>query len=171
MARRDDPTAQDLPKSSKTVTVACKYGPGLLLRVFKFVKQPVPGPGGVRDEDVAMQVGDAVQINGPAAPVRQQSPHDVSGGFALTHNVDADFMKLWFEQNKTSDLVKNGLIFVAPSRADARDRAEDHKDTRTGIEPLDMSTKREGDRDVVKDIRVIREVGRNIQKADQQPAT
>lgn len=170
MARHDDPTAKNLPKSAKTVTVACKYPPGLLLRIFKYVEQPVPVPGGVRQEKVAMQIGDTIKINGPGAPVRQQSPHETAGGFALTHNVDADVMAAWMEQNADSALVKNGLIFVAASRDAARHRAEDHAAVRTGIEPLDMTMVRKDERDVVNDIRVRREVGQTVKTSDVRPA-
>lgn len=167
MAKADDPKAQNLPKSAKRITVACKYPHGLILRIFKFEKIDVPSPGGLRQETQPVQIGEQVKINGPVAPTGKDSIHETAGGFALTHGVDAEFFAEWMRQNANSDLVKNGIIWSASDRNSARDRAEDHKATRTNIEPLNMKTKRnEEGKDVVQDVRVTREVGNKIQTSD-----
>lgn len=167
MAKADDPKAQNLPKGAKRITVACKYPHGLILRLFRHDKVDVPSPGGLRTETVPVQIGEQVRINGPVAPTNQSSRHEIAGGFALTHGVDADFFAEWMKQNAASDMVKNGLIFSASDRNSARDRAEDHVKTRTGVEPLDMSTtKNEKGREIVNDVRVTREVGHRIQTSD-----
>lgn len=167
MAKADDPKAQNLPKSAKRITVACKYPPGLILRIFRHEKAQTTGPGGVREEMVPVMVGDPIAINGPAAETGKHSRHETAGGFALTHGVDAEVFGEWMRQNASSDMVRNGLIFSASDRNSARDRAEDHKDTRTNVEPLNMATKKnEQGKDVVQDVRVSREVGNKIQTSD-----
>lgn len=137
--RTEDPNARALPKAAKTVTVCCKYPSGILLRVFQNIDVPVPVPGGgIRSEKQAQQVGPAVKINGPGAPVNRSSPHEIAGGYAMTFGVDADFFERWLDQNRDSDLVKNRLIFVAPSREDARAISEEHADVQTNIGGLVM---------------------------------
>ncbi len=162
MAKHDDPKAQNLPKSATRITVACKYPHGVILQLYKQEMVEVAAPGGPRKELKSFQVGEAVKINGPVAPTNQSSPHETSGGFALTHGVDAEFFREWMKQNEHSDLVKNGLIFSASDRASARDRAEEHKKTRTGIEPLDMPKPGKP----VTDVRVTRTVGAQVGTAD-----
>lgn len=130
-----------------TVTVACKIPNGLLLRVFDMVssQEPVLG-GGMRETRTAVQKGEQVKVSGPAIPrgpdlneqVMEGLPQ-LAGGYALTHGVDADFFETWLEQNKDSDVVKNGLIFAHSKPADARAESKEKTDVRSGLEPLAQS--------------------------------
>lgn len=137
------------------VTVACKYPNGLVLRLGDWhdVDVPVMG-GGVKTEHQWRASGKQVTINGP----RRRGPVDdpmspLSDGFALTHNVDADFMAKWFEDNKDHDLVRNGLLVYAAKQEDIKSKTRNSRDTRTGMEPLDMSGDRRVPKAIVKDDR------------------
>jgi hypothetical protein len=163
----DDPTARNLPKSAKTVTVCCKYPHGLLLRVFEMREVNVQTRNGTEKEKQAFQVGETIKINGPIAPARQASIHEVAGGYAMTHNVPAEPMQEWMRQNADLDVVKNGLIFVAPSRGDGRDRAEEHADVKTNVEPLAMPMRR-GEK--VTDKRVLAMGGGGLEVAERPGA-
>lgn len=136
----DNEPALRAGKSGGTVTVACKLPAGLRLRVFEMVdvSHPIFG-GGVKIVKEARQVSDDVFVRGTSAPAGQNLPYAVVGGYALTHGIDRDFFERWLEQNRDSDVVRNGLIFAADGRDHAEGRAGDLKETRHGAEPLDMS--------------------------------
>lgn len=124
-----------------TVTVACKLPNGLKLRVFEFVKgsEPVLG-GGTREVQVPRQVGEAVEVKGFSIPrgpdFDPEKMPPMSGGFALTPGVDADFFEKWMEQNKDSQVVREGLIFAHEKSSSARDEAKEKAELRSGLEPL-----------------------------------
>jgi hypothetical protein len=97
-----------------TVTVACRYPPGLHLELKGHPRITVRGP--------SVAWGDP--------------PHAI-GGFAMTHGVDADFMAAWLTANKELDMVKKNLIFTCPKPADAAAAATDLREAKSGLEPLD----------------------------------
>jgi hypothetical protein len=76
-------------------------------------------------------------------------------------------MQEWMRQNADLDVVKNGLIFVAPSRGDGRDRAEEHADVKTNVEPLAMPMRR-GEK--VTDKRVLAMGGGGLEVAERPGA-
>ena len=98
---------------SGTVTIACKIPQGLMMRVFDMQDQdqPVMG-GGVKVTKVAVERPEQVFIYGCSHPQNAMPKTQIAGGFALTHNVDREFWELWHEQNKSSQMVKTGLIFA-----------------------------------------------------------
>lgn len=126
--------------SAKTVTVACKHPAGLLLRLFDLEDgtEPVLG-GGSRAIKVPVQKGETVRINGPAVPFGKQPGYYVFGGYALTPNIDADFMTRWMKDNADHPLVKNNLIFVRGSENVAKDQAKEQAGVLSGLEPLAVS--------------------------------
>lgn len=123
---------------TETVTVACKYPAGLLLRLFHMeeAQEPVLG-GGWRTVKKAVQSGQTIRINGPAKRVEEALPWQVLGGYALTPGVPADFWAEWLQQNADSELVKNGLIFASERREMAEGEAREKVEIKSGLEPLD----------------------------------
>lgn len=127
-----------------TVTVGCKLPNGLILRLFVMHEedQAIQG-GGWRKVKEARNVGEKVFINGNSAPhgkdlLDQFGEHITSySQFATTPNVDADFWDQWFEQNKQSDLVRNGLIFAHAKAADVKAEAREKEPLKSGLERLD----------------------------------
>ena len=123
---------------TETVTVACKYPAGLLLRVFRTeeVQEPVMG-GGWKTVQRAVPNGEPVRVNGPARRLEEVLPWQVLGGYALTPGIPADFWAEWLRHNAESDIVKNGLIFAAPERDMAEGGARERASVKSGLEPLD----------------------------------
>jgi hypothetical protein len=70
-------------------------------------------------------------------------------GFAFTP-VDADWWFRWMTDNSDSDLIRSGAIVGPRKRREkdvARAEAREHEKakTRSGLEPIDPSTRREGE--------------------------
>jgi hypothetical protein len=118
------------------VTVACKVPNGLLLRIFKMMPAREQTPTGYRDVEKAEQVGNPVKINGPTVPFGQVPEYAVVAGYALTPNIDKDFFDEWLRQNADHATVKAELIFAHGNRAVVSDRAKEHKEVLSGLEPL-----------------------------------
>ncbi len=135
------PAVKTEPKGKRTVTVACKFPSGLVLQLCEersYVEETQAGGRITRRR--FDKVGPAVVIRGPAEP-QGQAPKgykrpETSGGYALTHGVDADFFEEWMAQNKDFPLVVNKMIFASSSRDHASGEAEDLAHTRSGYEPL-----------------------------------
>lgn len=138
-------------KSSATVTVACKYPGGLILRrhVMRPKTELVMG-GGTREVQEAIATGEQYVVNGPSREPgkmpfeRSQSgvavkgtQVDVTSGFALTHNVPKDLWESWLEANKDSAIVRNGLIFAHAQASSVKAQGRDHEKQRSGLEPID----------------------------------
>jgi len=119
------------------VAIYCGYGPGIILRLFKFVDRQIPGgPNGWHTERIAEETA-RVEIAGGAAALRGQPAQ--KPGFARTV-IDKSFWTEWLQgPGKDNSLVKAGLLFaVAASDAKrGRDQARDHSQIATGLEPLD----------------------------------
>lgn len=123
--------------AGSVVTVACKLPHGFDLRVFAMedYQEPVMG-GGWKTVKRAVEFGQRYLLAGVAAPHGMSPVAQMATGYALTHNVDAEFFAEWLKQNADSDVVKNRLIFAAPKPADVADRAKENEKTRSGLEPL-----------------------------------
>jgi hypothetical protein len=121
-----------------TVTVVCKWSPGLDLRLFKMEdhSEPVMG-GGTKTVQRAVPIGNRVKINGYAVPFGKAPTVPVISGFAVTPNVDAELFAEWMKQNADSDLVKNGLIFAHEKSGTAEGHARAHEKLKSGLEPID----------------------------------
>lgn len=136
------PTSASNPvsRAGAKVTIACKMPSGLILRLFKMEEyaEPVMG-GGSRTSKRAVQVGPSVTLNGTATPPGYTPRFLISGGYALTSNVDKDFWEEWLKQNHDLEVVTNNLVFAASDQQHAQDRAAEQKDLKHGVEPLDMS--------------------------------
>lgn len=126
-----------------TVTVACKLPNGLCMRLDTLVEVDEATQGGViRSIKRAQDLGVEVIIKGNRAPFGQQvlgpdgEPIPIVRGYALTV-IDADFWDHWFEINKMTRLVTEGLVFAHSSQRDARAEAKEKENVVTGLEPMD----------------------------------
>jgi hypothetical protein len=130
--------------SGDTVVVACKLPAGVILRVFRMEdRETILAAGSRVVEKIAVPFGQTVTIRGnavdPAQLMQGVFPEHVFGqtGYALTHDVPREIWDLWYEQNKESDLVRNGLIFAHATERSARDQARDGAKLLSGLEPID----------------------------------
>ena len=137
MASLKDTTAP--ASGTATVTVACKFPNGVVLRVFRKEEFDAPTHGGVRTETRHVEIG-SFAVAGPAVPVGQIPRGDIAGGYALTTGVPADLWAAWLEANKESDLVKNGIIFAHERKDFARGKATEMVGVRSGMEPITPDT-------------------------------
>ena len=106
--------------AGETVTVACKLPHGLKLRVFTETMRPesVMG-GGTREVKVWDEIPDvSFTVFGNSHPQNKAPKCLIVGDYALTPNCPKELWDLWLQQNKDSDVVRNGLIF-----AHAKDQA------------------------------------------------
>ena len=121
-----------------TVPVACKAPHGYRLQLHDMVDhdEPVMG-GGFRQVKRAVQIGERVRINGAAHPVDKAPLHQLIGGTALTHGVDADWWASWLKQNADTDMVKNRVIYAADKPSYVEGKAKELIKDRSGLEPID----------------------------------
>ena len=124
--------------TGETVTVACKMPHGLELRLFNMVDKREIGQGGntfmIKE---AQEVGERVRLNGFAHPQNKAPKSPIVGGYGLTFGVSKDFFDHWLEQNRDSDIVKNGLVFAHSKPGHTEGKAEEQKGIRSGLERLD----------------------------------
>jgi hypothetical protein len=126
-----------MPRSTDTVTVACKLPNGLRLRIFKMREISEQAPGGPRTIEQSFQVGPTIVVRGPALPFGVVPSELIIGGYALTKDVPRDFWETWLEQNVDLDCVQKGLIFARKNTDDAVAKAKDRSTIKSGLEPLD----------------------------------
>lgn len=125
-----------------TVTVACKYPPGLILRMMKQVDKRETSPMGTREFkqwEPAPEI-EPIVIAGPGGVpfglgVRLGGPIITADGFALTSGVPKDFWDEWARQNEDSELIKNKLLFARAT--DVESVARENGKAVTGLEPTD----------------------------------
>lgn len=138
------PERQSAPATSgAAVTVACKLPHGIWLhRDEPRVETTAVLGGGIREIKVHRRTGERFRINGNAIPALRDPERDypaiVGGhnGYALTHGVPADLWAAWLHANRDSDMVRNGLVFACDKAGEARDRAREQAEVRSGLEPL-----------------------------------
>jgi hypothetical protein len=76
-------------------------------------------------------------IEGNSWPHGMAPVSPMASGFALTPGVDKAFFDLWLDQNKTADMVKNGLLFAHSETRSVEAQARDHEAIKSGLERLD----------------------------------
>lgn len=135
------PAVHVAAKANRTVTVACKFPPGLILQLQKptTIQVPLMG-GGFREVQEFHRVGDPVYIRGPAeaqgtVPKGYIRPQ-IESGYAMTHGVDAAFFEEWLKQNAGTDLVRNKVVLAAPAGSEISAQARDNEARVTGFEPV-----------------------------------
>ena len=121
-----------------TVTIGCKLPHGLMLQAYEMVsvRRLLMGGGGYEEVSEARPKGNAVRIRGVAHPVDRAPRHQIIGGYALTHNVDADFWAAWLKANHDFDPVVKGLLFATEKPASAEAKAKEQRAIKSGFEPL-----------------------------------
>lgn len=124
-------------QSTGSVTVGCKFPNGMHLRTFvmREVEEQVAG-GGVRKTKRA-ELAEVFTVAGPSKPHNRETSKQIQDGYALTMGVSAAFWNTWLEQNKDSDMVKNGLIFAHGGLNDVRAEATEKAKVKTGLERID----------------------------------
>jgi hypothetical protein len=130
-----------------TVTIGCKLPNGFFMQVYRLedITEPVLG-GGLRQATRGVAMGTPFKIFGTAVPHGQRPPFVIAGGYALTPNVPADLATAWFEQNKESAMVVNKVVFMHEKGDSAQRMGKElGKDTRSGLEPLDVGVKNLGE--------------------------
>jgi hypothetical protein len=127
-----------------TVTVACKLPGGVILRVFEWVEvsYPLPG-GGVSTVKESHEIaGDTrFTVQGVAHEAGKSPVAQMSDGFALTYGCPKALWDAWVEQNKSLDMVKNGLIFAHAQEASVKAMAKERVKQLSGLEPLELDSK------------------------------
>jgi len=132
-------------QSTGTVTVACKLPMGMLLRTFE-----------MRETTQLSQAGQAMKVPmafakqrqhfvfGPSHPQNKAPKSELRDAFALTPDVPKDLWDEWLDQNKDSDLVRNGLIFAHGEERSLRAQTADHAKQMSGLERLDPKAMPQG---------------------------
>lgn len=98
---------------------------------------------GARTIKEAVRLDGVVRVRGTAYP-RGTPPEGfpekpmIVAGCAITPNVDRDFMRAWLDQNRTSAIVKNEMIFMADSEVDAIAKARELSGELSGFDPLNV---------------------------------
>jgi hypothetical protein len=135
-----------------TITVACKLPHGLVLQLCRMEErqEPVMG-GGTRVQSVAARVGKRVTIKGYAHEINETPNAPIIGGYALTHNVDADFFEEWLKQNAEHDAVKNKLVFAHAKPDVVQSEARNAAKVRNGLEPMAQESDPRSPKKVSKD--------------------
>lgn len=139
------PTAE-VSVTSRVCVVGCKLPNGLILRVHQKVKrQELVMGGGFREVDSYEPIGPAVRLYGNAVPRGAVPSYVITpGGYALTVNVDAEFMTQWLDEHKLDPIVINKLIFRAKNPQEAVAMAKEYAEIQSGLEPLNVSTDSKG---------------------------
>lgn len=156
---KNDITAPALDKSSKTasrnhVTIACKWGPGILMTIYRQDEdyELVIG-GGQRKVLKAVAINDPIKINGPHVRWGQMPAFVIEGGYALTPNVPAELAEKWMEANKDSPMVRNNLIKICEDHDYLVEECREYQETKSGIERLDTRTIHKNGKEVPRDHR------------------
>lgn len=104
------------------VVVGCRLPHGLTTQLYELGE-------GEDKKPIMVKKGEPVRLNGVNSdgPIR---------GIGLTE-VDADYWRAWFDQNKTFAPVKTGMIFAHESRNNVTAIAAERAKEKTGFEPID----------------------------------
>ena len=78
-----------------------------------------------------------VVINGCARAFGAPNDVALSGGYALTHGVDADFWSKWLAAHTEYPPVERGMIFAVAKAEDVTREAKNNSKSKSGFEPLD----------------------------------
>ena len=122
-----------------TVYVACKLPHGLILRIFKqtTVEKPVVGDATrVRDESRAQIMASPIKIKGYCVPNGKVQLPSMPASYAVTPNVDEEFIRTWFEQNKDTPLVTGKFVMFHAKEDSLRSMIRENEKRRNGFEPL-----------------------------------
>lgn len=124
-----------------TVTIACKLPNGLILHIDDMVDTAEATPNGIITTKRAVAREQKYTLNGFAIDIDLLKKNNgldkiVTSGYALTSGIPRDFWEAWLHQNKDSLLVKNHIVFAASNETEVRAVVREHKNTRSGLEPI-----------------------------------
>jgi hypothetical protein len=133
----------------------------------------IPQPTGKGDTPDAYRLekrnvfgGPAHHVFGPAIPAHggipdgYVMPPDIKGGYAFTPGIPADFWETWVEQNKRADYVVNEMIFAMPDMSEAKKKAVERAELKSGLEP--MGREIDEKTGMLKDRRIPRPLNANV---------
>lgn len=134
------------PSKAKFVTVASKLPMSIEIQLCKPTTARQSGQFGSVVEEVHVKHGAIHVIRGVSYPEGNKLPKgfpkrpnmidDEKGGYALTPGVPADFWAAWLEQNKDTDMVKNGMIKAQPDLESLAADAAEHANADSGLGPM-----------------------------------
>lgn len=129
-------------RTGDTVTVACKVPCGLRLRIYDLEEQVREVNGTVLREKVAVPLPDEYVLNGTAINMGaiqagNLPEHQIIGGYGLTSDIPRDFWERWLHDNRTTDLVKNRVVFACDDNRAAASEARNSRAIKSGLEPVD----------------------------------
>ena len=135
--------ASESRSGTATVTVACKLPNGLRLTVFEERTERFPAPAGNSYTETICRpmVGvEPVIIHGTRANANSMDAPKASmvGGYALTPGVSKAYWDIWLEQNQTTEIVTNRIVFAFEKAETTRGVAKDNREVLSGLEPLNM---------------------------------
>ena len=130
-------------KGAAYVVVASKIPQSLELQLCKPTTARVTGQWGSTTEDAFMKVGPVYVIRGTAYPCGQ-GPKGFpkidlldDSGYAMTKGIPQSFWDAWYDQNKETEMVRNGLIKAHPDYDYLVDHlAAECKDVDSGLGPM-----------------------------------
>lgn len=160
-----------LPKSARTVAVASKLPMTVELQLCRPETKAVTGRYGTEQETVNVKYGKTYWIRGTSRPAGTlpkgyKLPDVVDGGAAITPNVDADFFEQWLDQNKDTEIVRNGMIFAHASRDHVEGMAAERAAELSGLDPINPDQKPDG---TMEDPRVPRPIDANVGPIKTEP--
>jgi hypothetical protein len=132
-----------LPQTrTRQYVVGCKLGvASIALQLSPLVEKEQMGSQGSRKVMEAQRTGPVVILRGTAYP-RGTVPDGfppapmIVDGAAMNFGIDAEWMDHWLEEHKRDPLVINKLIFACEKEEDAKAIAREHKDVKSGLDPV-----------------------------------
>lgn len=123
-------------KHTSTVWIGCKLPRGLVIQCCEETSIDRPTFGGaIKSVKVFMRTGEQVRLKGYAVPFGKVPNYTIIGDFGITE-VKRDFWERWKSQNSKLELLTKGLIFEHGEKASVEAYAEEHRDLKCGLEPL-----------------------------------
>jgi hypothetical protein len=104
----------------------------------------------VKSGPIVVIQGTSYPIGAPPEGVVWPERPQMTNGYAMTHGVDADFWEKWKEQNKTTDMVRNKMVFAQEDLEDAKAEAAENRSRDSGFGPI----KPDSDKRMPKKVRV-----------------
>lgn len=143
--REDNDDRSDAPaprRNGATVVVASKLPMSIELQLAEKHQVARRFQGTTWTEDEWRRFGPVVTIRGTAYP-RGQAPDgfrpapEIVAGYAITRGVDAEFWRRWLEQNGTTEMVVNRVVFAGETFDEVRQVArKEMRDVRSGLDPI-----------------------------------
>lgn len=123
--------------NQSVVFVASKITRGLYLDIFQPVQMSrrVVG-GGVENYTQQMRLPDRIRIKPAVLGFGLMPNYPIVDGFSITRDVPADHWRKFVEQNSNYEPLTSGILAAFDTEADAIAYAREHKELRTGLEPL-----------------------------------